>query len=322
MSSKKPKILFIGGYGRSGSTLLDRVLGQIDGFCSVGELRYLLTRGIAEARLCGCGKPVPKCAFWGTALAKMGISNISRRALDELISLQASVDRIRYIPHIMIPLIRTRKYSKNLREYTDLLLQLISTLAELFGCEVLVDSSKDPSHGFVLSEIDGIDLRLLHLVRDSRAVAYSWQRKKRNLEVKDRVVYMRRLHPIESAIMWSLSNTLTELLSRRVNYYVRLKYEELTADPENATKYALEKLGFSAWRDLPFVNNNTINISKLTHNISGNPSKFSMGNVIIREDKEWIKMLSLKYKYIVTTLTLPWLLKYGYLPNRTHGDDS
>ena len=35
----RTKVLFIGGYGRSGSTLLDRLLGQIDGFVSVGEVR-------------------------------------------------------------------------------------------------------------------------------------------------------------------------------------------------------------------------------------------------------------------------------------------
>ena len=38
-----PKVLFIGGYGRSGSTLLDRVLGSTDGFFSAGELRSLFT---------------------------------------------------------------------------------------------------------------------------------------------------------------------------------------------------------------------------------------------------------------------------------------
>ena len=35
--SQKIEVLLIAGYGRSGSTLLDRILGQIDQFVSVGE---------------------------------------------------------------------------------------------------------------------------------------------------------------------------------------------------------------------------------------------------------------------------------------------
>ncbi|WP_420910932.1 sulfotransferase [Thermus thermophilus] len=41
MSQEKVKVVFIGGYGRSGSTLLDRMLGQVEGFVSVGELRHI-----------------------------------------------------------------------------------------------------------------------------------------------------------------------------------------------------------------------------------------------------------------------------------------
>ena len=38
MSGERVKVLYIAGSGRSGSTILDRILGQLDGFFSVGEL--------------------------------------------------------------------------------------------------------------------------------------------------------------------------------------------------------------------------------------------------------------------------------------------
>ncbi len=38
---KTERVLFIAGPGRSGSTLLDLLLGQIDGFTSTGELRLI-----------------------------------------------------------------------------------------------------------------------------------------------------------------------------------------------------------------------------------------------------------------------------------------
>jgi len=33
-----PKVLFITGRGRSGSTILDNLLGQLDGFFSLGQV--------------------------------------------------------------------------------------------------------------------------------------------------------------------------------------------------------------------------------------------------------------------------------------------
>ena len=62
------KILFISGWGRSGSTLLDRLLGQIEGFHSAGEIRYLWDRGLLDDRPCGCGQPVRRCEVWSQAL--------------------------------------------------------------------------------------------------------------------------------------------------------------------------------------------------------------------------------------------------------------
>ena len=58
------RVLYIGGWGRSGSTLLDRLLGQAEGSFSVGEMRDLWLRGVLENRRCGCGEPFDSCPFW------------------------------------------------------------------------------------------------------------------------------------------------------------------------------------------------------------------------------------------------------------------
>jgi hypothetical protein len=44
-------VLYVAGTGRSGSTLLARVLGEADGFVAAGELRYVWQRGLVEDRL-------------------------------------------------------------------------------------------------------------------------------------------------------------------------------------------------------------------------------------------------------------------------------
>lgn len=56
------RVLSIVGYTRSGSTLLDSILGELDGVFSAGELHYLWERGLLEHRTCGCGDQTAQSA--------------------------------------------------------------------------------------------------------------------------------------------------------------------------------------------------------------------------------------------------------------------
>ena len=57
-------VLFVGGLGRSGSTVLDMLLAQEPGMVPVGEVRHLWERGLRDNDLCGCGAPFHDCPFW------------------------------------------------------------------------------------------------------------------------------------------------------------------------------------------------------------------------------------------------------------------
>ena len=46
---------YIAGYVRSGTTLLDRILGNLDNCTSVGELNFIWERSLARNELCGYG---------------------------------------------------------------------------------------------------------------------------------------------------------------------------------------------------------------------------------------------------------------------------
>jgi hypothetical protein len=56
-TARPVRVLYIGGLGRSGSTLLDRMIGQLPGFFSAGEIREVWQQGLRENRPCGCGTP-------------------------------------------------------------------------------------------------------------------------------------------------------------------------------------------------------------------------------------------------------------------------
>ena len=64
------KVLYIAGSGRSGSTILDNILGELDGFVSAGEVRFLWERGMRDDRTCACGEPFSSCPFWGDVLTR------------------------------------------------------------------------------------------------------------------------------------------------------------------------------------------------------------------------------------------------------------
>jgi hypothetical protein len=58
-------VLFIIGMGRSGSTVLEMLLGNIPGYFSVGETRFFWEYVQHEHDLCGCGQQFHACEYWG-----------------------------------------------------------------------------------------------------------------------------------------------------------------------------------------------------------------------------------------------------------------
>src|SRR5262245_51572014 len=68
------KLLYIGGWGRSGSSILSNVLGSHSQIASLGEVRYIWDRGVGANKLCGCGHNFSDCPFWRRAFDAAGLS--------------------------------------------------------------------------------------------------------------------------------------------------------------------------------------------------------------------------------------------------------
>ena len=63
------RVLYLGGLGRSGTTLVERLLGELPNVCALGEVVHLWQRDIVDDERCGCGESFSRCAFW-TAVGK------------------------------------------------------------------------------------------------------------------------------------------------------------------------------------------------------------------------------------------------------------
>jgi hypothetical protein len=304
----KPKVLYIGGYFRSGSTLLDRVLGQIDGFVSVGELRYVWDQGFEKNWLCGCGAAFRECPFWREVVERT-YGGFDRVDVGEALRLKRSVDRMRHIPRLASPW-KSAAFRKNLKRYSGNLGRFYEAIQGASGAEVIVDSSKDASYAYALANVADVDLRLVHLVRDSRAVAYSWLRKKEDYLIKGERSYMDNLSPVGSATGWVRSNLLIEPLKWSVPSKT-VRYEDFVRRPGAALSEILELLSEQR-SELPLAGDAGVRLGT-SHNVSGNPMRFRKGPITLSLDREWKQKMRPSDKHTVTALTLPLLARYGYM---------
>lgn len=171
-----------------------------------------------------------------------------------------------------------------------------------------MDSSKYAAYGLILAGAPGIDLRVLHLGRDSRAVAYSWQRRKPMPEVVGETRLMPRKRPWRSAVSRGLEHLALELLRSRARAYQVVRYDDFAGDPAATLRRALERLGLPA--DVGFLSDRRA-VLGANHTVAGNPVRFDRGEVAIRPDREWEHGLPAGARRVVTALTWPILVRPG-----------
>ena len=312
--TEQATVLYIGGHGRSGSTILAQTLGQLPGFVNVGELWQVWYRGLRENERCGCGQLFYSCEFWRAVVddALGGWDNVD---VGKMVAFRPYLNKLRYAPHYALAAktnVRTRKMITLLEECGPILERLYRTIQTVSGAGVVVDSSKFFSYAVLLSLLRFADLRVVHLVRDSRAVAYSWGRSKESPAVVGGRL-MPRLSPAQASRVWSIENGTYSLLSNFARLS-RLRYEDFVSDPTIYFADLLIRVGFDdesrSVRDV--LRGREVSLS-VDHTVSGNPGRFRTGSIELQPDEEWkVKMRSAD-KNVVTALTAPLLLKYGYL---------
>jgi hypothetical protein len=333
------------GSARSGSTVLDVVLGNHPSIESVGEVHKLICTGWVSREslrgidprglrvpICTCGKrldvlyvdtPDEACPFWSSVRREW----VERADADSIESYPKLQDEFepqerswRRWPRLLH---ERRRRSTSFRSYAELTRSFLESIRAVSGKPTIVDSSKTPVRAFALGMIPGIDLYVVHLVRDGRGVMASrlgsfredhragvrgdhkdrWMSKS---AVHRRVVYMVLL------LRWIVTNLVsgwvcTQLGSTRT---IRLRYEDFVADP----KGALERIGSLIELDLTEVAEAASSGKPMQagHNVGGNRTKKS-GIITLRPDtQEWRTALS-PAEQRLSWMLMGWLMRrYGY----------
>lgn len=309
-----PSVLYVGGLGRSGSTLLERACAQIQGVCGAGELVYLWDRGIINNERCGCGEVFGACPFWA-AVGDHAFGGWETVDVDRVKLLASRVDDVKYVPRLLFPL-AIGGLRSDVIEYLSYYERLVRGIAAVSGCGVVVDSSKITSLAYLLSHSQSLDLRLVHIVRDARAVAYSWTKVVRRPEVTSATAYMPRYSPGYMALLYDGHHVLLELLRMRRVPELLIRYEDFAEDPLGVVAKVAAFIGVSFDpAELRGDADASLHLRRV-HTVSGNPSRFAVGDVAVRRDDRWRDEMPAAQRRLVGALTAPVQMRYGYLPDR------
>lgn len=193
-------LIYIGGFGGSGSTLLETLLAKSPDVVACGEVVEGLSKWEPDRR-CSCGKPARACPIWG-ALPGEALRHGDWHHKD----LDAALMQI-IAPHasIMIDSSKTR---------------WTTAFAP-----------------FILRHAFGGNFSLVHLVRDPRAVCWSvTKRELKHAERTDNAPRLRR-RAIISGLGWVIANLTCELFGLfHRDQYMRVRYEDLAQQPRETVE--------------------------------------------------------------------------------------
>jgi len=304
MTEGRSKLLYIAGSGRSGTTLLGAVLGQIRGFFSVGEVYRLWERAFIGDGLCGCGAPFRQCETWvrifDTAFGGMDVIDPHR-----MVQLRERFTQTKRLAGILVRAGRPPAANPDLEDYLTTLERLYAAIGRVTGCEVIVDASKWPTYAHLLQQAPSVDLYVLHLVRDPRAVAFSWTRAKEYEPGKS----LGQQGTVKTTAYWVAWNQAISLLwGRERSKYIFLRYESFVSRPRETLAQVVRFVG-GAERELPFATSASIEM-RPTHAVAGNAERFATGSIHLQVDDRWLREMPWLSRSTVSLCTAPWRYRY------------
>jgi hypothetical protein len=305
-------VLYIGGTGRSGSTLVERSLAQLPGVAAVGELRSLWRAVLTDDRRCSCGQVVSACAFW-QEVGDRAFGGWHADHVQSLLGLQHAVDRHRRLPTLVGR--GDPGSSKDVAALASAWTEVFRAIREARDARLVVDSSKYPAHAAVLRVSGGVDLRVVHLIRDPRGVAHSWSKPG---IVKPDATQAGATMPVfghgRTAAEWVAYNLAFDRIHALGTPTLRLRYESFVREPEASLRRVLAFIELPVSDgDLDFVGDGTISLREGGHAIGGNPERFDGGSLVtLRLDDAWRRDMPPIRRAEVSTLVWPLMRRYGY----------
>ncbi|WHS91423.1 sulfotransferase (plasmid) [Sinorhizobium kummerowiae] len=307
MPSQPVRIAYIAGYGRSGSTILDIALGQHAAVVGAGEITSLTRHVWRHNEYCACGNAIRDCSFWSSVRREWSDGQ-DPGLMEEYCALQQKFEGL----SMMTRLLSSMGLGKQFSLYILHTKRLFSAMQSCSGRQVVVDSSKLPGRAMAVAQIPGIDMRVIHLVRDGRGVAWSllkgYERDAKSglqKEIKPKSVF-------RTALRWSMVNLAVEYLSRKLGSekVMRVRYEDFASDPVAV----MQQIGTFLELDLSQVGTSLQNGEAMGpgHQVAGNRLRMN-ASIALNKDETWRTRMPARQQVSFQRLGGWMLRRYGYL---------
>ncbi len=261
----KVPLVYILAASHSGSTLLGMLLGSHPNLCTVGELKASSLTNPDQYR-CSCRQRLGECQFWRAVAERMAASGHEfdiRHAGTDLSAIGSD-----YVARILRPLHRGRllelirdaalNCSPMWRAAVPRLqarnAALARAICDVSAARMIVDSSKTGVRLKYLLRNPGLDIRVVRLVRDGRAVALTYTDPSTFADATDPAMrgdgtgcdnLHERLQLEEAAREWRRSNeeAMHIVAGLPADRWIQIRYEDLCADPGSELGRVFEFLG-------------------------------------------------------------------------------
>lgn len=298
--SRPQTVVYVVGAARSGSTLLASLLGMESGCFAAAETR-LLWRNL-DKRRCGCGEMALACPIWAHTVRY--VRNVTGAEPSDVVSLQRRTTQLVNLPSTAL---HAAKPGASLLQYAEIMQAVYAGLHEATGAQVIVDSSKNPSEALLLRSIETVSPHVIHLVRDPRAVVYSWQRASVDASADGNY-----RNAASAAARWVAHNIGAHVATSKyeVDRTTLVRYEDLLQDPRRIVRRLVQSVS-DIDTDLGWLDDvRAVPLSR--HMIGGNALRESKGPIQLASDDQWRTTLRNRSRVVVNVVALPYARRYGY----------
>ncbi len=320
------KLVYILAASHSGSTLLAMTLGAHPDICTIGELKANHLDNV-DKYLCSCGSRIKECPFYrqlNQRMCEKGIEFDITDAKTDFRNINSG-----YVRWLMGPLHRGvilekirdtalaisptwQRASKEIQHRNSV---LIETLCEITGAKVVVDSSKIGLRLKFLLKNPELDVKVIHLIRDGRAVALTYMNPAEFADADDPNLReggtggnraSEKLSIEQSAYQWrrcmeEAENILSQIHSDRK---IVVKYEDFCTDTENQLNRIFEFIGVEPSKAVK-------DFRSVTQHVIGNGMRLNQSSKI-ELDERWKDILTDKQLEIFERIAGKKNRSYGY----------
>ncbi len=322
------QLVYILAASHSGSTLLSMLLASHPRIGSIGEMKLPASAmGDLRRYRCSCGSLIQECGFWQEIRESMGkrgfdfdltcagtdyraiASPYARRILAAshggqfLESIRDTALNLSAAWHRQLPEIHRRNAA------------LASTICEIVKAKIVVDSSKNAVRLKYLLRNRELDVRVIHLIRDGRAVALTYTDPASFADAKDprqRGGGMgggrksERLSMAEAASEWYSNMKEAEHILRGLgkSRRIEIRYEEYCQDPDGTLARLFVFLGLDP-------NEGAKDFRSVEQHVVGNGMRLDT-TCEVRLDERWKQVLTQEQLRVFDRVAGKMNRKYGY----------